>query len=345
MGLFFKYCTAIPALFFIPLMSSAQTKVAAKSVRKPSVVSRFEKYTEAIPGTKVKFDMVPIHGGKGTIGSPENEKGRQNDEGPVHSVIIDSFWMAKCEVTWDEYDLFVYPAIEKEQLSRFKNKSKKNTTVDAITTPTPPFTDMSFGMGKSGYPAINMTQYAALAYCKWLTAKTGHFYRLPTEAEWEYACRAGSTTAYSFGDDTALLNDYAWYSKNSGESYHKVGTKKPNPWGLYDMHGNVGEWTLDQYIPGFYSSNQNQEKNPWAVPSSLYPRTVRGGSWNDDAGSLRSAARLGSARNWKIRDPQVPKSDWWNTDASFVGFRIVRPLKQPSAKEIEKYFSKPPKDF
>ncbi|MFT3702112.1 MAG: SUMF1/EgtB/PvdO family nonheme iron enzyme [Agriterribacter sp.] len=305
----------------------------------------FNVYTENIPGSKVSFEMMPIPGGNATIGSSDQEKGHQAAEGPVHTVALDSFWMGKHEITWDEFELFVYPAIEKDKMSKVKTTTGKESTVDAIASPTPPFTDMSFGMGKAGYPAVNMTQYAALAYCKWLTEKTGHFYRLPTEAEWEYACRAGSNAAYSFGDDVTKLSEYAWYSKNSNEKYHKVATKKPNAWGLHDMHGNVSEWTLDQYIPGFYATADGAKKNAWAVPTKLYPRAVRGGSWDDDAESLRSAARLGSGARWKQRDPQIPKSDWWNTDASFVGFRIVRPVKQPTAAEIAKYFATPPKDM
>ena len=222
--------------------------------------TNFQSYRDTIPGTTVSFEMIAIPGGKFLMGSPQNEKGRRQDESPLHSVEIDSFWIGKYEITWDEYEVFVYPELAKQ--NKFSDQANKYVKVDAITQPTPAYEDMSFGMGKNRNPAVNMTQYAALMYCKWLTAKTGHFYRLPTEAEWEYACRAGSKSAYSFGDDAGQLNEYAWYNKNSSEKYHNVGTKKPNNWGLYDMHGNVAEWTLDQYIADFYSSLKETSSNP-----------------------------------------------------------------------------------
>ncbi|WP_290797398.1 formylglycine-generating enzyme family protein [Flavihumibacter sp. UBA7668] len=288
----------------------------------------FQPYSGTVPESSIRFEMLPIPAGKATIGSPAGEKGRKPDEGPVHTVQIDAFWMGRYEVTWDEFERFV---------------GAEN--VDAVTKPSPAFTDMSFGMGKAGYPAINITQHAALYYCKWLTEKTGQFYRLPTEAEWEYACRAGSSTAYYFGDDAAELADYAWYSKNSKEKYQQPGQKKPNKWGLHDMHGNVAEWTLDQYLPEFYSSAAASKPNAWAEPTKLYPHSVRGGSWDDGPADLRSAARKGSDPSWKQRDPQLPKSNWWMTDASFVGFRIVRPLKKPSPKEIKNYFKQAIQDL
>ena len=164
-------------------------------------------------------------------------------------------------------------------------------------------------------------------------------FRLPTEAEWEYACRAGTSTAYSFGDESSLLSEYAWYENNSGEKYQKVGTKQPNPWGLFDMHGNVAEWTLDQYIPSAYLSRSKGVKNPLEKVTKEYPKTVRGGSWMDPPGRLRSAARRPSSKNWKKRDPQIPKSKWWHTDAPFVGFRVVRPLETPSPDEQKNYWN------
>jgi formylglycine-generating enzyme required for sulfatase activity len=184
-----------------------------------------------------------------------------------------------------------------------------------------------------------MTQYAALQYARWLSAKTGEFYRLPTEAEWEYACRAGSTTSYSFGEDPAELDLYAWHFGNSDETFHEVGQKRPNEWGLYDMHGNVSEWTLDQYDPSFYASLPEESDSPWARPTSRHPRTVRGGAFDDDPGALRCADRLKSNLKWKRRDPQIPKSVWWNTDSQFVGFRLVRPANRPSAEEIEAFWA------
>ncbi len=325
---------------FIASLSESSTLV-----QNPQANKGFANYTDTIRGTKISFEMIAIPGGKFLMGSPQTEKGRRADEGPVHEVQVDSFWIGKLEITWDEYELFVYPELEKEQ-EKITSNVNNHSKIDAVTRPTAPFVDMSFGMGKNGYPAVNMTQYAALGYCKWLTSKTGHFYRLPTEAEWEYACRAGFKTAYSFGDNNDQLIEYAWHNKNSKEKYHKVGTKKPNEWGLHDMHGNVSEWTLDQYLPQYYSTFKGKTAiNPWAVPTTLYPRSVRGGSWDDGPESLRSSARLGSSPKWKQRDPQIPKSNWWNTDASFVGFRIVRPLKQPTPEQIAKYFTAPLKDY
>jgi formylglycine-generating enzyme required for sulfatase activity len=188
-------------------------------------------------------------------------------------------------------------------------------------------------MGKKGYPAICMTQHAARTFCKWLSAKTGRYYRLPTEAEWEYACRAGSTTAYCFGDDPEELEDYAWYFDNTDEGYEKVGKKKPNAWGLYDMHGNVAEWVLDQYDELGYEQLIDDIVDPLAIPTTLYPRVVRGGGWDQYAEDCRSGAREASDEEWKKQDPQLPKSIWYHTDALHVGFRVVRPLVEPSPEE------------
>jgi len=305
-----------------------------------------QPYKQRIPGTNVWFEMVPVKGGEFLVGSPPNEKGRIKDEGPQFKVRVQPFWMGKYEVSWDEYDIFSFRLdIQRRKVLKIK-PTPLDKVADAVTRPTKPYTDMTFDMGHDGYPAICMTQLAAKMYCKWLSAKTDHYYRLPTEAEWEYACRAGTTTAYSFGNDPSKLGEYAWYRKNSNDKYHKVGQKKPNPWGLYDMHGNVAEWVLDAYDPEFYKTAAKKQWpafGPVNVPKKLYPRVVRGGSWDDDPAMLRSAARMYSSKNWKQQDPQLPQSIWYHTDALHVGFRVIRPLHVPPEKARLKYTLDPPK--
>jgi len=425
--------------------------------------SGMKPYTNTIPGTTVSYVMLPIPGGEFLMGSPESEQGRTPDEGPQHKVAIAPFWMGRCEVTWNEYELFMYPDLVKRSATALGQK--EDPLIDAVSRPTKPYTEMSFGMGKDGFPAISMTQHAANKYCQWLSAKTGQFYRLPTEAEWEYACRAGTTTAYSFGDDVSKFREYAWFKNNNDRSltisldeipdlpsfaarlkqppstdalspylrdqfspatrkllsdygdgpnlelqralvedidriirngpiytserfagvelpkqisdllkekpegedlirlnrellheaypkeivtsdsepmakYQKVGLKRPNPWGLYDMHGNVVEWTLDQYDPDYYKQFADTvASNPWNKATTPYPHVARGGSWDDKPEMLRSSARLASSKAWKVQDPQLPKSIWYHTDAQFLGFRIVRPLKVPSPEELQKYWT------
>jgi formylglycine-generating enzyme required for sulfatase activity len=196
-------------------------------------------------------------------------------------------------------------------------------------------------MGKQGgFPVNSMSQYTAMMYCRWLYKKTGVFYRLPTEAEWEYACRAGSTGTYFFGNDAKQLKEYAWFADNSNKKYQKTGQKKPNAWGLYDMLGNVGEWTLDQYHEDYFTAIGDTALSPVMAPTETYPRAVRGGGYLDKADALRCATRQPSDASWNKRDPQMPKSKWWLTDAMAVGFRIVRPLQAPTAEEAEAFYQK-----
>ena len=166
---------------------------------KEKTEAEMKPYATTIVGADVAFDMVPIPSGKFKIGSPENEVGRRADEGPQKEVAVEPFWMGKCEVTWDELRLFMYPEEEKKNRASKQIKTEQEDGVkasDEVTHPTQPYVEMSFGMGTDGFPAISMTQHHALKYCQWLSARTGHFYRLPTEAEWEYAARAGTTTKY-----------------------------------------------------------------------------------------------------------------------------------------------------
>ncbi len=310
--------------------------VCAPQESKPSKADRgknFAPYRQEVPGTGLSFEMVPIPGGEFQMGSPASEKGHKKDEGPVRRVRISPFWMARLEVTWDLYEQWSLD-LDRQNRKKSAKTSKSDQRADAVTRPSKPYVDMSFGMGKKGFPAVCMTQKAAKTFCQWLSAKTGRTYRLPTEAEWEYACRAGTNTAYSFGSDSKKLGEYGWFEGNSKEAYHKGGLKKPNPWGLYDMHGNVAEWCLDQYLPQGYPKAKKGEVlvDPFVAPKTLYPRVVRGGSWADGPLMLRSAARRGSEPEWKIQDPQIPQSVWYHTDAPFVGFRVVRPLKTPASQ-------------
>jgi len=328
------------AVKWLPLGKRSPANPVANAEAKDE--ASMKPYTEVVPGMDVTFDMVPIPGGKFLMGSPESEADRNDNEGPQLEVEIEPFWMGKCEVTWEEYDSWSLKLdMQRRKLKRDAGGNEFSNwelLVDAIARPTNAYTDMTFGMGHDGYPAICMTQYAAKVYCKWLCANTGRYYRLPTEAEWEYACRAGTTTAYSFGDDPGDLDDYAWYFDNSDDQYHKVGQKKPNPWGLYDMHGNVSEWVLDQFVPDFYKKHApGPVKGLLAVPTTEFPRVVRGGSWDDDPNGLRSAARRGSDPKWKMQDPQIPQSIWFLTDANFVGFRVIRPLRVPTVEEAKLY--------
>ncbi len=298
------------------------------------VQTPFEGYTQEIPGTDIRFDMAAIPAGTYQRGS---EAGNA-DERPVHEVSLDAFWMGTHEVTWDLFELFLYKTHEQHV-----TEGEIPATVDAVTRPTKPYLDVTYGMGKENHPALSMTHFNAIQFCRWLYAKTGVFYRLPTEAEWEYACRAGTATAYSFGDDPSELDEHAWYRDNSYNQTHPVGQKAPNAWGLYDMHGNVAEWTFDQYAPDTYARYASSgAANPVEVPTELYPHVVRGGSFEDGADGLRAAARGASDPSWKQMDPQVPKSNWWFPEAPFVGIRLVRPAVAPSPEEAEAYYSVSP---
>ena len=317
-------------------------------------------YTQTIPSEGLSFAMAPIPGGTVLMGSPESETGRSEDEGPQVKVEIEPFWMGACEVTWDEFRRFrdIYGHADAAKVVNRKTQGETPRGVDAVSIPTPLWPQDSApilaGLGEEGgYPVVDISNFAARQYTKWLSKKTGRFYRLPTEAEWEYAARAGSTTVYSFGNDADELDRHGWYYDNSlydddskghpdfGAGYRKVGQKQPNAWGLYDMHGNVSEWVIDRYDPNHYQTLAGKTvhwKAAIAWPKTIHPRVARGGHWHSDAAQCRSAARLASDESWQQRDPQLPKSIWWLTDAFFVGFRVVHPVKEPTPEEKRKFW-------
>jgi formylglycine-generating enzyme required for sulfatase activity len=324
-------------------------------------------YSETIPGTNIVFEMVPIPGGRFKMGSPESEEGRSTSEGPQFEVDVPPFWIGKYEVTWSEYKLFMDLYTTFKDIQSLRTKVADPTIsrlladfgalkrhldvdvndVDGITVPTPLYDpSITFEHGENPrQPAATMTQYAAKQYTKWLTRLLGNDYRLPSEAEWEYASRAGTNTVYFFGDDAEQLGEFAWYYENSDEKTHQVGEKKPNPWGLYDVYGNVAEWTVDAFSEDGYDqveANKTQtlaEAIHW--PTEPFPCSVRGGHWDDDAEQCRSASRLGSDDyEWKSEDPNIPLSPWWlaSYPSSGVGFRLLRPLKPLTDEQKKKFW-------
>ncbi|MFO0810633.1 MAG: SUMF1/EgtB/PvdO family nonheme iron enzyme [Gemmataceae bacterium] len=300
----------------------------------------FKPYAEAVPGTQAPLDMVPIPAGTFLMGSPATEPDRTPDEGPQHEVKVHAFWMSKAETLWDHFDQFY----KNEGITEgSKQREEPVVTADAVTRPTPHYTDDTWGHGREGKPCLGITHHAAEMFCVWLSRKTGKTYRLPTEAEWEYACRAGSKTAYPWGDDADKLGDYEWYAKNAEDDTHEPAKKKANAWGLHDMLGNVAEWCFDHYSADDYKAGAGKTLvNPFRKPTTVrYSHVVRGGSFADDAAKCRSAARRGSDKSWLKRDPQRPQSIWWMTDCDWVGFRIVRPVTE--LPELKGYL--PPVDW
>lgn len=301
----------------------------------PSKLASYtEKFKDTESGEDVAFDMVAIPGGTFVMGSPASELGRGADEGPQHEVKIRPFWLGKCEVSWEEFDVFQTELGVGEPK---ENDDRLKADADAVTGPTPPYVDKNYGHPHQGHPAMCMTQHAAMEYCRWLSKKSGKQYRLPTEAEWEYAARCGTTTAFSFGDDPKPLDDYAWFKKNSptekklNGGTHKVGSKKPNAWGLHDMYGNVMEWCMDHYQKDAYATFARDKPSLWPVvlpTAKRWSHVARGGSWADDPAQCRSAARRASDPSWMQHDPQQPKSIWWLTKFDVIGFRVARAVDE-----------------
>lgn len=321
---------SLQVLMLIPFMVlSTQISFAQSKVINDSIL------IQKIEHTSVFFELIQIPGTIYQMGSSISDSISNPDQSPKHLVRLDSLWVGKYEVTWELFDLFL---TENKRLfdSLSIEKAKK---IDAITRPSPPFEDPSFGMGKEGYPVVSISPYAAITFCKWLSTITGRLYRLPTEAEWEYMCKGGSDNLDFFADKKDDIGQYAWSYENSNYQYSKVGQKLPNAFGIYDILGNVAEWTLDQYDKEFYKKTQDTIAiNPWNIPTILHPRVFRGGSWDDDAINLTSIKRSASGLYLQKNDPQIPKSFWWYTDSSFIGFRLVSPVNQPSEKEIKKFW-------
>ncbi|MCD6333120.1 MAG: SUMF1/EgtB/PvdO family nonheme iron enzyme, partial [Bacteroidales bacterium] len=273
------------------------------------------------------------------------------DEGPETEVAVSPFFMGEVEVTWDEYLAF-YAQTSAEGRSSdtegIRSKGSKITGVDAIIGATPPYGQPDQNWGKGKRPAISISYHAAETYCRWLSKVTGKTYRLPTEAEWEYAARAGTSGPYFFnGDpkrfmkkklfsskrDTTMINRYVIYSQNSMAKTQEPDAVLPNPFGLKNMLGNVAEFCADWYAPNTYSSyGKGVVKNPKG-PQSGKEHVVRGGSYRSNADQVRCANRdFTRTDEWLKTDPQIPKSIWWYSDCYYVGFRVVCEFDEKTGK-------------
>jgi len=315
----------------------------------------FATYSEQLLDTGVAFNMIAIPGGSFMMGSPADEDFRGEDEGDGQfEVALSPFWMGEIEVSWREFDVFYAMTADTGKDKTGSNVAAETASldtsiletpegVDAVTGPTPPYGSPDQGWGKGLRPAITMSHHGAMKYCEWLSEVTGKTYRLPTEAEWEYACRAESTGSYPFdgepkkltanslknkwfGRDTSVIDQYVWYDLNSKYKTQPPYENEANDFGLYNMLGNVKEFCLDWYSPEIYSTYMRQGKvtDPKG-PSSGKERVVRGGTYDSDPAELRSADRdMTQHDKWMLTDPQSPKSIWWYSDTREVGFRIVR---------------------
>jgi formylglycine-generating enzyme required for sulfatase activity len=262
--------------------------IAAAPTTKPA--EPFKPYTEHLRGTAVKIEMVPIMGGRFSFAIGKAQ--------PI-PIELKSFWIAKTECTWDQFFTFSYQLdLPREQRKNYFRDLRKEP--DARTRPSWPYFDPTLGRGEDGCPVINITAHSAVMYCRWLSEKTGKKYRLPTEAEWEWACRAGSPLAKL---NLARLDEFAWHQGNSEETTHPVMKKKPNAWGLHDMLGNAGEW---------------------CTPMEGKVPVLRGGSYLSKPADVNCFARSPFDPSWQARDTEDPKSNCWLYDGPFAGFRVIR---------------------
>ncbi|MGV8963026.1 MAG: SUMF1/EgtB/PvdO family nonheme iron enzyme [Candidatus Saccharimonadaceae bacterium] len=304
-------------------------------------ITTFENFSEKIPNTPISFNMVAIPGGTFKMGSPNNEPFHQADEAPEHNVTVSPFFMAEVETTWNQFWAF-YGSTMSEGRTPPETTYTKNLEaldVDGISGPTPPFGFPDQGWGGNNRPAITMTHYAAETFCLWLSKKTGKKYRLPTEAEWEYAARAKTETPYFFPGNpkefsefgfwrrifpakTDNITSYVIYDKNSNNRTHEPSIVEPNPFGLKNMLGNVMEYCADKYNPKAYEQRENGVTNPLVSVGEEW--VVRGGNYASDASNVRSASRASTHHDdWMKTDPQQPKSIWWYSDFKGIGFRVV----------------------
>lgn len=244
------------------------------------VGGQLQPYTDTIPGALLSFTMLPVTAGPVTIAGANGRA----------TVNVPAFWIAKNEITWDIYDIFAF---------RLDVAREDRPKIDITARPSRPYGAPDKGYGHSGYPAIGMTASAAEAFARWLSEKTGHTYRLATEAEWaRAAAQAYGTSSLS----KQRIDATAWTAENSGGQTHPVGTKLNDRLGIQDLLGNAGEWVT--------------------APDSGH--FLRGGTFRDPGNRVGIDRSVRQDPTWNQTDPQIPKSRWWLSDAPFTGIRLVR---------------------
>lgn len=243
-----------------------------------SAQADLEPFSLRIDEAMVELEMIPIPEGSITIAGDDSRA----------DVEVGPFWISRTEVSWDLFDVFAFGSADPDEA----------TGEDAILRPSKPYGAPDRGFGHRGYAAISMSYLVAEQFARWLSHRTGDVYRVPTEAEWEYACRAGREDALADEE----LAEYAWFWDNAFDETHPIGELEPNAFGLHDMLGNAAEWC----------TGLNGE--PLAC----------GGHFLSKAEDVHCGARMTPSPKWQETDPQIPKSRFWLTDGPFMGFRIIR---------------------
>jgi len=336
-------------LLALPLLLGAVGSSALSAVTAALPRTR----TLTIPGTTVTLDLieVPADVAQGDGGSGEVRQGGG------------SLWVGRTEVTWDQYDIFVYGLDRPAEVA---------AGTDAVARPSKPYVPPDRGFGHAGYPAVGMSHRAAEAFCEWLTAllfppseqgRTSARFRLPTEEEWARLALAGDKGLFACEVEPECLLEHAWFAENSDRSTKPVATRKPNALGLHDVHGNVAEWVRNAHLRPTSATTPTADPLPGssgaarsapAAPATTAPDATapdatapaprsrpaptpvaKGGSYLDSAAQCAVDVDLRQTSAWNQSDPQIPKSAWWLADCSFVGFRVVlEVLEEPAEPAV-----------
>ena len=282
-------------------------QTAAPLAQESGEEKQFQNYVEVLPGTSIRFKLIAIRGG--TLPASEPDEGSDSilPQTSDEDLSVNPFWLGQTEVTWNEYEEFYFGGVRPDLTADVKGR------VDAVSRPTPPYGAPDRGWGTGKRPAMSMTFYAANQYCEWLSALTGKSYRLPTEKEWEYACRADSDVAST---SAPAPNQYSWNQSNSHGRTNEVGQKLANPWGLFDMLGNVAEFGQKGDGP----SDRGETRD-----ASRPDPSILGSSFRDGVESLGCTVPAYVDETACLRtDPNAPKSKWWYSDCFNIGLRVAR---------------------